>query len=283
MANLIELRANGLTFQALTAGSAENELVLFLHGFPDFADSWLPIVERVAPVGYRCVAVDQRGYSPGARPDRIEDYATQHLVADVIGFADALGAERFHLAGHDWGGFVAWQVAAENPARVRSLCVLSTPHTNAFWDAIQTDTDQKQKSRYIDFFRIPGAAAESFFKADEWKMLRRVYQGKVPEARVDENVRRLSEPGALTAALNWYRALDLNARIGAIVVSTLFIWGSDDLAIGRVAASGTALYVAGSYRFEALEGKSHWLLDEMPEYIGAHLLQHLAAVRAADA
>lgn len=133
----------------------------------------------------------------------------------------------------------------------------------------------KVVSRYLEFFRMPGGAAESYFQADDWAFLRRVYQGKVPEARVEENIRRFAEPGALTAALNWYRALDMKVRIGAVSVSTLFLCGSDDLAIGKTAARNTALYVTGSYRFEEFDGKSHWLLDEIPELITNRLLEHM--------
>lgn len=278
-AQTIQLAVNGFRFEGFSVGTPERELVLFLHGFPDFADAWLPILHPVAARGYYAVAVNQRGYSPEARPSRVEDYTTDHLVTDALGFADQLGAEQFHLVAHDWGGLLAWQIAAEYPSRLRSLSVLSTPHTNALLEAIETDADQKQRSKYMEFFRLPGAAAESYFQADDWKALQRVYQGKVAEERVQENIRRFSEPSAFTAALNWYRALDLKTRIRTVSVPTLFLWGSEDLAVGRVAADHTALYVTGPYRFESLAGQSHWLLDEMPGGIATRLLEHFAGVR----
>jgi pimeloyl-ACP methyl ester carboxylesterase len=271
------LEVNGFRFEGLSAGLPEKELILFLHGFPDFADAWLPVLHSVAAKGYYAVAVNQRGYSREARPTRVEDYATDALIEDALGFAYCLGADQFHLAAHDWGGLLAWQIATEHASRVRSLSILSTPHTNAFLDAIETDPDQKQRSKYIEFFRTPGAA-ESYFQADDWQALRRVYQGKVAEERVEANIRRLSEPGALTAALNWYRALNLKTRIGTTSVPTLFVWGSDDLAVGQVAAENTASYVTGPYRFEKLVGKSHWLLDETPGEIAKLMLEHLAGV-----
>jgi pimeloyl-ACP methyl ester carboxylesterase len=279
-ARLLQLEIDRFRFEGLSDGLPEKELILFLHGFPDFADAWLPVLRSVAAKGYYAVAVNQRGYSRDARPNRVEDYATDALVGDALGFADCLGADQFHLVAHDWGGLLAWQIATEHASRLRSLSVVSTPHTNAFLDAIETDADQKQRSKYIEFFRIPGAA-ESYFQAEDWKPLRRVYQGKVAEERVEANIRRLSEPGALTAALNWYRALNLKTRIGMISVPTLFMWGSNDLTIGQVAADNTASYVTGPYRFETLGGKSHWLLDETPGEITKLLLEHFASVRTA--
>jgi pimeloyl-ACP methyl ester carboxylesterase len=122
---------------------------------------------------------------------------------------------------------------------------------------------------------MPGGTAESLFQADDYQRLRGVYQGKVPGELVEENIRRFAGPGALTAALNWYRALNLETRIGIISVPTLFVWGSQDLAVGEVGATRTAAYVKGPYRFERLEGSSHWLVEEVPELISTLLLQQL--------
>ena len=271
----ISLNVDGFRSPALASGPADGELVLFLHGFPEFADAWLPLMRAAASSGFRAVAVDQRGYSPEVCPPEAEAYSSDHLLSDVLGFADELGAERFHLVAHDWGGLIAWQIAAEHPERTRSLTVLSTPHTDAFLNAIETDEDQKQRSKYIAFFRMPGRAAESFFEADDYTALRRVYQGKVAEAQLVENVRRFAAPGVLTGALNWYRALNLETRIGDVSVPTLFLWGSEDLAVGEAAATATAAYVTGPYRFERLEGKSHWLVEEVPELILTLILDQL--------
>ena len=269
----IVLTVNAFRFRALSLGSGD--LVLLLHGFPQFADIWSDVMPAIAAAGFRAVAVDQRGYSPEARPSEVNAYTIKELCLDVLGFADASGAATFHLVGHDWGGLLAWQLAAEHPDRVRSLTVLSTPHTDALFDAIQHDKEQKQRSRYIDFFRMPGGAAESYIAADNWEFLRQVYQGKVREERVEENIRRFQEPGALTAALNWYRALDRHTRIGGVSVPTLYVWGSEDLAISAKAAESTASYVSGIFHFERIDGKSHWLLEEAPEWIATRVVKHL--------
>src|SRR5215469_5728496 len=124
----ISLNVNGFEFEGISAGPKDGELVLFLHGFPQFADAWTNILEPLGSLGYRAVAIDQRGYSPKARPAHVDDYAVANLSADALAFADSLGAKRFHLVGHDWGGAVAWVTAASAPDRLRTLTVLSTPH-----------------------------------------------------------------------------------------------------------------------------------------------------------
>jgi pimeloyl-ACP methyl ester carboxylesterase len=155
----------------------------------------------------------------------VEDYTVDRLTSDVLGFADVMGVSRFHLIGHDWGGLLAWQLAANHPDRLISLAVLSTPHVNAFLTAVKADDDQREKSKYIDFFRLPGELAESLLLADDAQRLRSSYQGKLSARAVESNVRRIAEKGAMRSALNWYRALDLNHRIGSIEVPTLYIWG----------------------------------------------------------
>ena len=275
------LEVNGLHFEAIALGPAQGELALFLHGFPQFADAWAPIMRAVAAAGYRAVAVNQRGYSPRARPVGVEDYAVAKLVSDALGFADALGSRSFHLIGHDFGGYVAWKLAAENAGRLISLSVLSMPHTNAFLDALESDEDQKRRSVYISLFRAPDHVAEGAMLAANADRLRSAYRGKVPEALVNENVRRFLEPQALTSALNWYRALNLEARIKIVAVPTLFVWGSEDHALGEAAARNTAAFISHSYRFEILDGKSHWLLEEAPDLCAPLLLQHFTSAKLA--
>jgi len=263
----ISLSTGGLRFDGLSAGPQSGELILFLHGFPQFADSWIPILGVMGSLGFHAVAVDQRGYSPGARPRNIEEYRRGKLVGDVIGFADFLGAERFHLVGHDWGGAVAWALAAAHPDRLRTLSVLSTPHLDALSYALKTDPDQQRKSAYFQLFRAPGDVAEKFLLADDAVKLRGAYMGKLPEAALEANIQRLKQDGALTATLNWYRAMDMESPVGDIEVPTLYIWGEHDQALGKIAALATAEFCKGPYRFEAMEGRSHWLLEESPEEI----------------
>jgi pimeloyl-ACP methyl ester carboxylesterase len=269
--------ANGYRFDAIACGAGNAPLVLFLHGWPSFAASWREVMAPVAAAGFRAAAVDQRGYSPGARPGEIADYSVDHLIADIEGFARALaGDARFHLVGHDWGGLIAWSYAAHHADRLASLTVLSTPHSAAFLEAMRGDPRQPVTSAYIGVFRQPGHVAESALLSEGARKLRAIYGGKVPPEAIEENIARLSEPGALTATLNWYRALD-NKRLGSSVATpTLYIWGSEDQALGAAAANATGRHVTGPYQFVALEGYSHWLPEQAPEIVSRLLLAHLA-------
>lgn len=263
----ISLVANGFRFDGLDAGPEDGELVLFLHGFPQFADAWAQILGAVGAWNYHAVAVDQRGYSADARPISVEDYTLDKLSSDVLGFADFFGAKQFHLVGHDWGGVVAWFTAAHAPDRVKTLTVLSTPHHDALRAALASDVDQQKRSAYFHLFQAPDHAAEKALLANNAALLRGAYMGKVPAAQVESNVHRFEQDGTLTAALNWYRAGNFSQSVGQVSVSTLYIWGDQDQALGETAALNTAGHCTGPYRFERLNGKSHWLLQECPQRI----------------
>ena len=273
------LNVNGYDFDAISMGPESGECVLLLHGFPQFADAWTDVVRSMSEAGFRAVAVDQRGYSPGARPRSVEDYTVAHLTSDVLGFADVMGVRRFHLVGHDWGGLLAWHLAVSHPELVISLAVLSTPHVNALLAAIEEDDDQREKSKYIDFFKLPGGLAESVLLANDAQRLRDCYQGKLSTRAVESNVHRLSDDGALRSALNWYRSFDPIERIGCVEVPTLYIWGEKDHYLGEVAALATHKYVRSAYRFERIPEASHWLLEEASDQVIHLLLQHLEANR----
>ena len=262
---------SGLVFDVLAAGPDDGELVVLLHGFPQSAAMWTPQLEALAGAGYRAVAFDQRGYSPGARPAETGDYRIRFLVDDVLAVA---GGRPFHVVGHDWGAVVAWHVAGRHPERVRSLTALSVPHPIAFAAALaSSDDDQRNRSAYMAFFRQVGVAEDLLLAGGLAAML----QAAGYPADVDERVRAMSEPGALTAALNWYRAMDAGlAAVGRITVPTLFVWSTEDVALGREAAEAAAGYVAGPYRFEVLEGITHWIPEQVPDVLNRLLLEHLA-------
>jgi pimeloyl-ACP methyl ester carboxylesterase len=269
-------------FDALAAGPEDGRPVLLLHGFPESAAQWDHQLGALAAAGCRAVAPDQRGYSPDVRPETVAEYALDELVADVFRIADALGWQAFDLVGHDWGAVVAWAAAAGRPERVATLAALSVPHPTAFATAIRDDEDQMQRSAYIQLFRQAGTA-ERRLLADDAKALRRIYDRKVPRTRVDDYVARFSEEGALTAALNWYRATKLSAMdVGWISVPTLYAWGTDDVAVGSTAALATERFVVGRYRFAMLEDLSHWLTEEAGGVVSGLLLEHLRDNGLAD-
>ncbi len=273
----------GLKFTADLAGTIDGPLVLLLHGFPESRHSWRAALPALAAAGYRAIAPDQRGYSPGARPDPadLSHYAFDRLVADAIEIAAAAGHEgkRFHLVGHDWGGQVSWGVAGKHPERLASLTILSRPHPSSFRRALlKEDGDQKHRSRHHRAFLDPGTG--KMLLEDNARRLREGLFGQgVPKAALEEHLSVLGNPEALEAALAWYRAnKGLAADIGTIQVPTLYIWGDADATVGPDAAYGTGEFVGAAYAMEVLPGVGHFVMDQAPakatELMLAHLKKH---------
>ena len=223
-------------------------------------------------------APDQRGYSPGARPPDVDDYALPLLVEDVLGLADAIGADRFHIVGHDWGAAVAWVVAVVAPDRVITANPVSVPHPDAFAAVLSDPTScQVAASAYFDLFVQPDS--EDAFLAAGQVVLRGLFAGIDDEA-VEEYVRVLGSKAALGAALNWYRANigDRSLRgpaAGSVEVPTMFTWSDGDPALCIDGAVLTEQYVEAPYRFEVLEGVSHWIPDLAPEAMSSLLVDHV--------
>jgi pimeloyl-ACP methyl ester carboxylesterase len=271
-----------LTFDALVAGEPDAPLVLLLHGFAESMHCWRAQVEALADAGYRAVAPSQRGYSPGARPDPRDttNYDIERLMDDAMAIAAACGQSerRFHLAGHDWGGSIAWALADRYPERLASLTILSRPHPNAFNRALQMlDGEQAHRSRHHTAFLEPDAA--DVLLADNAKWLReRLAAAGVPGSSIAQHLGVLGNRDAMEAALTWYRARGaIRAPLGPIRVPTLYIWGDADETVGRMAAEGTADFVAAPYCFEALAGIGHFAGEQVPERVNALMLPHLAA------
>ena len=276
--------APALTFDVLTAGEPGAPLVLLLHGFAESMHCWRAQMEALAAAGYRAIAPSQRGYSPGARPDTKDtaNYHIDRLMDDAIAIvaASGYGDARFHLAGHDWGGSIAWALADRFADRVASLTVLSRPHPNAFNRALQTtDGEQAQRSRHHTWFLEPDAADAVL--ADDCKWLRERLEIGVPADAIARHLGVLGNKDAMEAALTWYRARGaIRGPLGPIRVPTLYIWGDADDTVGRTAAEGTVDFVAAPYRFEVLPGVGHFAADQAPDRVSALLLEHVAAYPA---
>jgi pimeloyl-ACP methyl ester carboxylesterase len=270
-----------LVFDVIDEGPADGQAVILLHGFPSQHIMWRAITPRLTARGYRCLAPLQRGYSPGARPKRRRDYRADDLAADIHALIEASGAQRVHLVGHDWGAGVAWRVAQLYPDSLLTVTSLSVPHPAAFQKAILTSR-QALASWYMFFFQLP--------RIPEWFLLNGkgtfTVAGMVesraehaPElAEAEANAMRV--PGALTAALNWYRAFPLsNSRDAGrkVAVPAMLIWSDGDMFLKESAARLTGDYVVGDYRFEVLNGVSHWILDEAADTTADLLLDWFAA------
>jgi pimeloyl-ACP methyl ester carboxylesterase len=276
----VELSAGGLVFRALEDGPADGRLVLLLHGFPQSAGEWRAQLGALAAAGYRAVAPDQRGYSPGARPAAVEAYGIDHLVADAVAICDELGADRVDAVGHDWGAIVAWALAARHPGRVRTLTVVSVPHPEAFADAYASSaSNQKTMSGYVDVFRQEGGAGERMLAGEDGDGLRRMFEGQGLSADAAAEHAAVHAGGALTGGLNWYRATHptMLRGIPPVTVPTLFVWGALDPAISREAAEGCVRYVNGPFRFVVLDDAGHWIPELEAGVLNRLLLEHLAA------
>ncbi|HEV7897979.1 MAG TPA: alpha/beta hydrolase [Planosporangium sp.] len=280
----MRVRARGLVFDVTLGGADEGVPVLLLHGFPQNATMWDAVSPALHAEGLRTIAPDQRGYSPGARPPEVGAYAQPECVADAVAILDALGVERAHVVGHDWGALVGWGLAARFPDRVSTLTALSVPHPRALGRALRTSPDQLRRSRYILLFRRAGRAEELLLE-DDGRRLREAFAGSgLDAAGVDRYVAPMRVPGALTAALNWYRAPSILGRSGAdragtgdVGVPTTYVWSDADAAIGRAAARNCAREVTGEYRFVELPGLSHWMPDQAPEAVADAVLGRVLA------
>jgi pimeloyl-ACP methyl ester carboxylesterase len=258
-----------LVFDAVVAGADDGEPVLLLHGWPQTALSWSRVIAPLASSGLRVCAVDQRGYSEGARPADVGAYSAQRLTADAAGFLDALGWESAHVVGHDWGALVAWELAARRPEIVRSLTALSVPHPRAFAHAVRTDEVQQEKSAYLGFFRSDPALAAKVLLREGGKALREVYGDAVHVHDVEAYVDFFSHGDAMEASLRWYAAMGLHGQAPTppVSVATTFVWGTDDVAIGATAAHGCGQWCEGAYEFRELAGLGHWLPDQDPDAV----------------
>ena len=274
--------APGLTFDTLVAGAKDAPLVLLLHGFAESMHCWNAQLAALAAAGYRAVAPSQRGYSPRARPDPNDtaNYHIERLMDDAMAIAAASGhgERRFHLAGHDWGGSIAWALADRYPARLASLTVLSRPHPNAFNRALQMqDGDQAHRSRHHKAFLEPDAS--DVVLADDARWLRdRLAANGVPAEAIKKHLAVLGNNDAMEAALAWYRARGaIRGPLGPIRVPTLSIWGDADDTVGRVAAEGTVDFIAAPYSFAVLPGVGHFAADQAPDRVSELMLAHIAA------
>jgi len=259
----LEIEAGGFTFTGRACGPHEGRTVLLLHGFPQTSWAWRDELWALGRAGFRAIAPDQRGYCSGARPAEMADYATEHLLQDVIDLADSMHMDTFDLVGHDWGGMLGWILASRHPGRVRTLTVVSTPHPLALHEALRGAEVPERLLLGPDGAGggLATLLAETGLDDEDARMY----------------VAALSEPGALTAALNWYRAMDgsVLAGLNPICVPTLYVWSTGDVAFGWAAAQNTAECVQGPYTFEVLDNVSHWIPEMAPVELSGFLLRHL--------
>ena len=264
------LAVNDLEFPVTVYGEGPD--VVFLHGFPDSREVWRYQVLAVADAGYRVIVPDQRGFGGASRPDGVEHYDIQALAADIIGIMDQLGIDRARLVGHDFGAGLAWFMAAHIPERFSQLVVMSVGSSgNPGWDTME----QREASWYFDFFNKTGIA-ETALTANDWDFFRRLTRHSGDQ---EHFIRDLSRPGALTAALNWYRAntrgwggLHSGLNYPLIDMPVMGIWSSADPFLKEAQMQNSGINVAGPWRYERIEDAGHWFMLEKPAAVNRLLL-----------
>jgi epoxide hydrolase 4 len=255
-------------------------LVLLLHGFPETSHAWRKQIPALA-ARFRVVAPDLRGYGASDRPAGLAAYRPSVLADDIAGLVRAFAAERAHVVGHDWGGGVAWTTALQHPEVVDRLAVLNCPHPAVMARALRSSWRQIRRSWYVFAFQIPWLPERGLLR-DGARPLRDALRrsAKRPhtfaEADLDEYARAFSQPGAATAALNYYRAaLRSPVPTGRIRAPTLLIWAEDDFALGKELTQGMEGLFANEFQTEYVPDTSHWLMEERPELVNALLLEFL--------
>ena len=276
------MRIHNLDFHVVMAGPQDGPLVILLHGFPEFWYGWRRQIPALAAAGYHVWAPDQRGYNRSARPPGVDAYAIDQLASDVVGMIDASGRRRVHLVGHDWGAAVAWWVAGHYPERLASLSILNVPHLRVMKEAILHNAAQRQRSWYIYFFQLPWLPEQSLADRNWTNAIRSLKGSSRRGTFTDDDLaayrQAWSQPGAITAMLNWYRAAARNfftmGSLGRIRTPTLMLWGAQDIALGRDLAQ-PSIDQCDDGRLVYLEEASHWVQHEEPARVNQLLLEHL--------
>lgn len=278
------IAANGIHLHVALDGPEDGQPILLLHGFPEFWYGWRGQIPYLAEKGFRVIAPDQRGYNLSDKPDEMADYRMKETVADAVALMDALGYEQFNLAGHDWGGGVAWSAALRVPEKIRKLAILNSPHPVAFLHAIQNDWEQVQKSWYMFYFQMP-FAPEAMMSQNNWENGLRFLKSLSPQAFSEEEtthyIEAWSQPGAYTAMLNWYRAM-MQAGSGAIMqhdprvkTPTLILWGMDDPVFTEGVLRGSAA-LCDNARLVEIPGVGHWVQHEAADLVNRELAEFFA-------
>jgi pimeloyl-ACP methyl ester carboxylesterase len=289
-----------VTLNAALDGPADAPAIILLHGFPESHRTWREIAPRLRE-RFRLVIPDQRGFAGSDRPQELEAYKTATLVEDVFALADALSIDRFSLVGHDWGGAVAWAAAMRGDRRLERLAIVNSPHPFLFQKSLIEDSGQRAASQYINAFRAPGFETMIETKGFDW-FFEKTFSSHVDLSLISASEKRQyiadwSQPGALTAMLNWYRSsplvvpppgmtvplpdalLRLSKRIG---IPTLVVWGMRDRALLPVQLEGLSEVVA-DIEILRIADAGHFAPWEAPDEVAAALAPFLAGEAMATA
>ena len=277
------VEANGISLHTRQAGPEDGPLVILLHGFPEFWYGWHRQIEPLADAGYRVIVPDQRGYNRSDKPDGVASYHIEELVADVVGLIDAADRETAAVAGHDWGAAVAWWLALSHPDRIDSLTAVNVPHPTVMEETLRRSLSQLRKSWYMFAFQVP-MLPEAISTANNCGVLSRgLTNSSRPGTFSAADLRRYrnawTQPGAVTAMINWYRAMGRyrpRPPQQQVSVPTLVMWGQQDEFLESAMAEESLDYCDDG-RLVTFPSATHWVLHEKPEATATALREHLDA------
>lgn len=273
------ISANGLSHFVRDSGDADAPAAILLHGFPDSSAVWTKVTPPLVSAGFRVIAPDLRGFGETDMAASVADYDIQNgAFKDVLAIMDALKIGLAHVAGHDFGAPVAWMLAAQRPERFKTLTALSVGHTRAY---LKAGWEQKWRGAYILFHQLRGLC-EAAYRANDWALLRKHWSA---HGDIQETVRLLSRPGRLTAGLNWYRAnisLDRILKpppVGTfgeeiVRIPTLGIWSDGEAYLTEAQMTGSEDYVDAPWRYERINGASHWIPYDAPDALSRSMISH---------
>lgn len=273
--------ANGIRIHYLTAGNGPP--VVLLHGFPESSYAWRHQIPALAN-HFRVITPDLRGYGQTDKPPNISNYKMSTLVADTIGLIHALGYDKTHIIGHDWGGAIAWNIALNEPHVIDHLAVLNCSHPQKMARALRSNYRQMLRSWYIFFFQLP-YLPEFLIKINLRHLLEDIFTGSIirKDAINDEVLdvyqKNLQKPEAISSALNYYRAAlrypNRESKLKKITVPTLLIWGENDTALGKELTYDMESLFSGPFQLKYIPNCSHWVNEEQPEIVNQLLLDFL--------
>lgn len=268
------IKTNGITLHTAVAGPEEGPLVLLLHGFPEFWYGWRYQIGPLAERGYRVVVPDQRGYNLSDKPEGPEQYTLDRMRDDAIGIIRHFDRTSATVIGHDWGGAVGWHLAASRPEWIEKLLVLNMPHPRIFPRVMLKRPSQAVRSSYIAFFQLPNIP-ETMLTARGMRglkagLVRTSRKGTFSPAALEQYEEAWGQPGAVTAMLNWYRAIPKGSLQQVpnlpIKVPVRLIWGAGDQFLS-IALAKKSLEMCEDGEGVFVGDVTHWLLHEQPETV----------------
>ena len=276
------IETNNIHLHVVTAGDPHGRPLVLLHGFPEFWYGWRHQIPALVAAGFRLIVPDQRGYNLSEKPGGVNAYRTQKLAKDILGVLDHFGLEKVALVGHDWGAAVAWGVAINYPQRVERLGILNVPHPAVMWNFLRNSLKQMLKSWYVGFFQIP-ALPEALLRLNRYAGMERLLAsggrpGTFTPADMVEYKKAWAQPGALTAMINWYRAV-LRDRSSAaaglrIPMPVLMLWGKKDVALSAEMAQ-CSIELCDQGKLVYFENATHWVQHDEAEAINRSLIEFL--------